>query len=281
VRPHRLKIIVIAFFLTQGVSGRAADLSPIGREDFCRKMSQPGFVQEALSTDKSTHLAFDVRPTKWGIWSCWWNARIQRAFSYLAVYRPDLPRPTKSQARRIIKRITQRRAVTEIPGYANLWDFSRAWEATFYDYIADWQLGELLLLGWINGVNPDYESTTETKVRETIDEIYRKVTVDRWTVHVLIQYDYKAEETHAINIIGGEKTGDGFRFEVVDNYIDFEEPIKYAYYSFGDSVLRYEGFEGPPYIKFESHQKDFRTLRRKYCEPSQPTPESARTAELP
>jgi hypothetical protein len=81
--------------------------------------------------------AFVNPPGPYNTGLCWFHSRLQRQFTYLGNYRPELPKPSKDEAKRIIERIKNREAVTEIPGYQNLKEFSAEYAAELEAALVD------------------------------------------------------------------------------------------------------------------------------------------------
>jgi hypothetical protein len=119
-------------------------------------------------------LAFPNPPGPFGWGMCWLHSRMQRNFTYLANYRPELPQPSREEALEIIERIVSQEGVTEIPGYRNLHEFSSAYRAELE--------GEINTQGVLCVLNPndcaarlgDGYHPTASELRSNMEQLYQR-----------------------------------------------------------------------------------------------------------
>lgn len=84
---------------------------------------------------------------------CWWHSLFQRSAIYLTVYRPELPKPNRDQAKKLIHSIAAGRRVVEIPGYHNFREFTQAWPKEVQAKLEAWQMQDgALKWAWVQGL---------------------------------------------------------------------------------------------------------------------------------
>lgn len=97
---------------------------PQHKRRFCAVHASNSVARELRDHLLFGSLAFENPPGSFNTGLCWFHSRYQRAASYLANFRPDLPRPTRERGAELALRIMDRSAVVEIPGFNNLREFS-------------------------------------------------------------------------------------------------------------------------------------------------------------
>ncbi|OPL19193.1 MAG: hypothetical protein AVO35_12130 [Candidatus Aegiribacteria sp. MLS_C] len=84
---------------------------------------------------------------------CWWYSRFTRNALYLARFYPDRPPPSRAEARRMISCIMGASAVTCIPGFSCLRDFSAEYHHEIQRVLERRQILEgVFLFAWIDGL---------------------------------------------------------------------------------------------------------------------------------
>lgn len=123
--------------------------SLLDKKNLLRYINVGGFPQTVIPNLQDLGLP---KIEGWGV--CWWHSRFLRAATYLVKYAPEKAKPkTTQEIKRLIKLIAQMKSVVEIPGYANLFDFS----TDHFDYMQeefnDWQKRDTLN-GVRRAINP-------------------------------------------------------------------------------------------------------------------------------
>lgn len=109
------------------------NLTP-GKRRFCERRMHDlvDSLQENHSGKNKASLgaiSFNNPPGTFGTGLCWWHSRFQRNATYLANYFPGKNPPSDKQAKKIIRAIATGRVVVEIPGFANLREFSSTYKS--------------------------------------------------------------------------------------------------------------------------------------------------------
>lgn len=168
MRPVHIRFVfasTIAFFMCIATP-QSAEAGPLfaskfedtrkaaqSRAEFCQAIREPGYFQKLLA-DSDNRLAFvNGAHGIAGGGVCWWHNRIQRAALYLAVFRPEKAKPSRQKALQIIEQLKSMDRVIEIPGYANLREFSADYSREMIASLENWQVADGIFGGgWINGL---------------------------------------------------------------------------------------------------------------------------------
>lgn len=289
LRAFVLRVVTCAsavwFCAALGVPASADAASPLSptprdleiRQKFCRL--QPDEIQASLADEISSRLAFSNPRGPLDMGLCWWHSRFQRAAHSLIVYRPDRPRPdvlaikqafiareagkTIEPAMRrrlklweeVIEHIIEHRRVVEIPGYRNLFDFSRDFSFLIVKRLGVWQLREgILEFGWIEGVTGARKADA-VAFKKVMDGLYREVIVRKRVAYLKTRFEVRgAFGGHSWIVPKMEVIKNGYRFWIIDS----ESPtltIPLVYQAGDDSTLfsmraretKYTPKDGGPY----------------------------------
>ena len=101
-----------------------ADRASMAAQNFCAERSNDPHALQSLISQRDNQLGFVNQGGLFGGGVCWWHSRFTRSAAYLAVFDPSLPRPSDEDAKKIISRLRDRKGVTLIPGFRNLFEFS-------------------------------------------------------------------------------------------------------------------------------------------------------------
>ena len=117
------------------------------KENLLRYVNFGGFPQSVVS-----------KMDGWGV--CWWHSRFTRAVAYLVKFSPEKKKPNYSGVRNIIQSIAKMNRVVEIPGYANLYEFSTDHYQQIQSELNDWQKRDTFnALGrTLNPLRPSFNS---------------------------------------------------------------------------------------------------------------------------
>ncbi|MBI2606775.1 MAG: hypothetical protein HYW49_11920 [Deltaproteobacteria bacterium] len=194
---------------------------------------------------------------------CWWHSRFQRAANYLAVFRPDRPKPTEDEAFRLALRLTQMNRVVEIPGYANLYEFSSDFEQVIQERLEFWQAWDgFVNQAWIRGLAGSTHMRAK-KMAARMDRLYQEVEGSHRIVFQMLQL--KGITSHSWLVAGMTRILNGYQLHVVDS----NAPLvtRTFLYRYGDTTIYSPSFKEyfVPYRGFTRDlRKIFRTIRE-YC----------------
>lgn len=112
-----MKFLLVFLGLMTAHTSYAAVASQSAAE-YCVDRRDENFMQD-LAKNSQNHLAFRNSGGLLNGGVCWWHSRFTRNALYLAIYRPDLPRPNGDQMASIIRDIRNGRTVVTIssPGH--------------------------------------------------------------------------------------------------------------------------------------------------------------------
>lgn len=185
---------------------------------------------------------------------CWWHSRFERAASYLADFHPELPKPSRKQARRICNDLSHMR-VTRIPGYENLAQFSRDFESEIQSELNEWQLRDgFLKQEWIRGLSGKTK-TTATKLRKHMNQIVARFKKNPHPLFLMLQFP--GITSHAYLLIDATKTAEGYELDVIDS--NHPGSIRTQVYLSGDPSL-YD--HGTPFIPYPGFNQDILSVQK-------------------
>jgi hypothetical protein len=212
------------------------------------------------------HLAFGNQPGDLKTGLCWWHSRFTRNATYLALYRPDLPKPDAVAAKKIIARIRDGKRVVEVPGYANLMQFSADWEDAIVKRLSDWEkLESFLAAGWIKGLK-GRSSVSAKELSTAMDALYKKVSA-REIVFQMLQMPGLA--AHAWLVVGMVETPAGYDLTVVDSntarIFATARPEKWSYRRGMTDFEYHNGANFVPYDFFADENVRLKKAVRQHC----------------
>lgn len=226
---------------------------------FCDgRLSSPEAVQNIINQSQN-QLSFTNQGGIFGGGVCWWHSRFTRAAAYLAVFDPSLPRPTEEEAQDIINTLRDRKRVVVIPGYQNLYEFSRVHREKIQDKLNDWQRSDgVLKASWIQGLQGSSE-TEASKLQTLMDELFERVSAGEVVYQKLQMPGVVA---HAWLVTGMEQTRDGYRLTVVDSNVG---RANYTYRQ-GMTSFNYHGwYQFVPYTHQTKEEEKLREKLADYC----------------
>lgn len=249
-----MKVLIISLVAFFSVSSVEANEITRYEKSFCSKRQSKSFAQASLKSSRNW-LAFRNQGGLLNAGVCWWHSRFTRKALYLAIYRPDLQRPTSSQAKRIIKDIRLGK-ITIVPGFENLNSFSYAFANEIQDRLEKWQVGDgFMRQQWLVGLWGTSKSSAAA-LKKRMDSLYTEVNIKKNVTYQVLQL--KGVDAHAWLVVGMSKTTNGYKLEVVDsNYRN----VKTHYYKFGDTRFEY-GYMGR-FVPRTGKKRELRSLEKK------------------
>lgn len=235
-------------------------LAPTSKSEFCEQRKRSDYFL-ALAYEPSNQLAFENHGGIKNRGVCWWHALFQRSSFYTTVYRPDLPKPSKEQAKKIIHLIASGGKIVEVPGYKNMFDFSRDWEAQIQSKLESWQLIDgFLKFAWIKGLSGSTNIEPE-KLKSKWDSFEQLIEVEKHIEWSMLQL--KGITTHGVLFVGVESGQLQYHINYLDsNYVG--QISSFTYIIGEGSVNSSYG----PFIPYKGRQSDlakFKKAAQKYC----------------
>ena len=247
-------ILSIGLFASNLALGATASTTSAA---FCADRKSDSYTKELVG-QRSNQISFTNRGGLVNGGVCWWHSRLTRKFAYLAVFRPDLPKPTNKKAEKIIKDIRMGK-VTEVPGFSNLFDFSRAFSAEIQDRLEKWQKGDgFLRQQWTVGLWGSSETSSE-RLKERMDDLYQYVEVEKKLAYQMLQI--RGITSHAWLVLNVEKVENGYDLEVLDSNYTSTNTIRYRYGQ--ETINSYGGL-----VPITGKKAELRKLEKavsKYC----------------
>ncbi len=252
----------LAFFT---FSTLAATL-PQTKTEFCERFAgtpQANEVLQDLSTDSVNLMAFKNNGGLFNGGVCWWHSRFQRNIFYLAVFRPDLPKPkTSSEMKQLIRRVRDGVSVFNVPGYQNFEEFTKENQKFIQAELNDWQIYDGVVLGgWMDGLKGDTK-TEAPLLEKMMKEVFEYVAVKKKIGYQKLQI--KGITSHAWLVVGMKKSDSGFEI----GYLDSNSPrmsLNYSYKS-GDTSFFIKGYGNfVPYLEFKREEERLTAAARTYC----------------
>lgn len=157
---------------------------------------------------------------------CWWHSRLQRRFSYLANFRPELPRPSLKRAKEIIREIKKKERIVDVPGFKNLDEFGRAYGKEIQKSLNNWMLGDSVLRQtWLKGLKKK-KIRTHQEFQAYLESIHREFKSNNGLLFQIL--NFKGVSAHAWIITDVQKDDRGeYIFEIVDSNRP-QSPIRFV-----------------------------------------------------
>lgn len=201
------------------------------KDQFCERSRN--FSQDQIIAERENRISFQNRGGIFNGGVCWWHSRLQRAATYLTIYRPDLAKPTTSaQVRGLLSRIRSLKEVVEIPGYRNFYEFTEAWSKTTQKFLNHWQLEDgIFRQGMIRGLQGSPRGNAE-KLQDLMIQLKKQVFEQRKISYLKLQL--KGITAHAWLVFSIEEIAQGLRLHIVDSNYD---SIRVYEYFWGDQSI--------------------------------------------
>lgn len=227
---------------------------------FCKDRQDEQYYQDLLKNPEN-QLSFRNQGGLINGGVCWWHSRFTRNALYLAVYRPDLRRPTRSQAIDIIDDIRDGDRVVTIPGYSNLREFSRDFQREIQDELEAWQkVDGFIKQQWIVGLWGSTEKDADD-LMDDMDELYEYVALDKNVAYQKLQLP--GIVAHAWLVTDIHKTSRGYDLEVHDSNYYGTRTIPYKV---GMTQFHYGGYgEFVPYTERKRELRGLKKVVRRFC----------------
>ncbi len=165
---------------------------------------------------------------------CWWHSRLQRSATYLALYRPDLPKPVSSkEALVLLRKLRSLKTVVVIPGYHNFHEFTEAWRKTTQQFLNRWQIQDAVVhSAWIRGLSGSPRADAE-RLQRTMIALNKQVNDLKRISYLKLQL--KGIVAHAWLVYSVTRTPEGLKLGIIDS--NRLGPVEYTY-GWGDSTIK-------------------------------------------
>ncbi len=238
-----------------GFSGSPERL-PLNRRAFCSRNQYS--IASGLISFPNQKLSFENPAGSLNSGLCWWHTRFQRSASYLANFDSSKPKPTHDAAVKLIDKIIAMDSVVEIPGYANLEDFSRDYQKEMSTKLDRWAFRNYADGTWLQRLG-DTGKTTPADMRSRMDAIYQRVLNKQQLLVLRIQIEGKGQGySHALLLTGiepirggGEPSNSlsmlnpvGYTLKVIDS--NNPQTILTIDYRYGQPNMGYCPYPGDP-----------------------------------
>jgi hypothetical protein len=199
-------------------------------------------------------LSFSNQGGLFGGGVCWWHSRFTRNAAYIVRFRPDLTAPSETEAKRIIKDIRSAKKIIEVPGFANLYDFSRSYDDLILKELEAWQRKDgFVNQQWVAGLSGSSTNKPEA-LAEKMDELFVRVQSGEVVYQKLQMPGVVA---HAWLVVGMTQIEDGYRLLVLDS--NTYSPDTYTFRK-GMTYLNYHGFSH--FVPYTGKTKEEAKLKR-------------------
>lgn len=251
-------IFSVLFFVS--ISAHVNAGAPTSKAEFCERRLDSHYFRQ-LSYEKENLLTFRNGGGLFNKGVCWWHNLFQRSALYLVVFRPELPKPNKALARKIIHAIAAGRRVVEVPGYKNLSEFSKDWAAEIQSKLEAWQREDgFLKFAWIQGLSGNYHADPKV-IAAALN--YSILQAEQSGQINFAMWQLKGISAHASLMIGGEIENTTYRAHHIDSNfpnviraMNWQPPARSVDSYFGKFV---------PYVGRKSDLPAFKTAGDQYC----------------
>ena len=157
---------------------------------------------------------------------CWWHSRLQRRFTYLANFRPELPKPSLKRAQEIIREIKKQDRIVDIPGFKNLDEFGNAYREQIQQSLNNWMLGDSVIRQtWAKGLKKK-KIKTHQEFQDYLASLYREFKSNNGLLFQIL--NFKGVSAHAWLITDIQKDNRGeYIFEIIDSNRP-QSPIRFV-----------------------------------------------------
>lgn len=248
-----MKWIFIIFFTMSALY--AQDITT-----FCQDTNDFSKIKQKLNA-LDNQLSFRNKGGLFNGGVCWWHSRFTRNATYIVRFDPTQPEPSIAQAKIIIKRIKQAKSIVIIPGFNNLYEFSRRFENTIQKQLEKWQLQDgFLFQKWVLGL-AGRTNMNGIKLKKKIKKIY---TYFKQGKIPYVKLQLKGIAAHAWLITDMIELADGYQLQFLDsNY----QGVKTYTYKFGDRSFYLKAYGSfVPYLhEKKTDMKKINKSLARYC----------------
>jgi hypothetical protein len=234
---------------------------PTNKNEFCQRFQNNTQIK-SMAFDHENFISFKNNGGLFNGGVCWWHSRFQRNALYLTILESNLPKPTESEAKIIIKEIRNSNKTIVIPGYKNFQEFTHENQSLIQKELNAWQLFDGVVLGgWIDGLKGETKIDSEL-LRNKMNELNDYVAVKNKIGYVKLQI--KGITSHAWLIIDSKPETNG----LVIGYIDSNWPLQTNEYQYkwGDQSFNLKSYgDFVPYLEFTREEEKLNSVAQSFC----------------
>lgn len=248
------------FLLLASSNLAMAQIPSYSKKEYCEHHLDKNYFKQIL-LDRSNRMSFTNYGGLLNGGVCWWHSRFQRAATYLTIYSPSRPKPSKKEAKKLIRTIRKRRSVVVIPGYENFYQFSKDWKELIHKSLERWQIIDgFIFQSWVVGLSGRHR-TSARKLRDRMDQLYIDAVIYNNISYQMLQF--KGISAHAWLVLNMEPIENGYEVQIVDsNYTT----LKNYTYQYGDTRLIYNSrTEFVPYLQKKKELERIYQRMKQYC----------------
>jgi hypothetical protein len=247
------------------------------KSKFCEDRADKNSIA-ALMRKKENLLTYENQSGLFGLETgvCWWHSRLQRRLSYLGNFRPDLPKPSDREVKRILAKIKRGKKVVTIPGFKNLQEFSNAHELQIKRTLNAWMFGDSFLRQkWVSGLKGKTNLTPE-KMKPYLEKVYSQFQESEGPLvqvlqmpgvmaHAWIINDMKKlnDTEYSLEIIDSNNPNKVTKYIVSSDQTNFAPLRKFNGYADTGYLDYYGDFVG--YTYFNRELKNIKKAVTKFC----------------
>lgn len=254
------KIISFVLILFSIESVNAA-IIPNNKINFCARFDQDETLK-ALASSEENLISFKNQGGLFNAGVCWWHSRFQRNLIYLTIFKPELPRPKKSEVKALINEIRQAMSVVVIPGFTNVQEFTEVYRLDIVKELENWQLYDgIILSAWIKGI----QGTTRIDkniLKNNLDQLYDYVEIKKKIAYQKLQI--KGITAHSWLVVGMKKQNNGYAIGIIDSNtprMSTQYNYQYGNVTFYDKDYGYF----VPYLEFVREEERITAIAKKFC----------------
>jgi hypothetical protein len=239
----------------------ASMTAPQSRAEFCAMRQNPTYFIE-LAKEPYNRLSFQNQGGLFNGGVCWWHSLFQRASIYLAVFRPELAKPSLDQAKAIVYSLAAGKKVVEIPGYSNMYNFSHSWQKVIQSQLEEWQLVDgFLKFKCIEGLSGS-TSDDPTKILGFMSQFMTAVEQNHQILWTMLQLS--GISSHAALLIDVAQSPKVYTLSHIDS--NFPSLTNEFYYFEGDRSIKSADYGSfVTYPGRNSDLKNFKMAADHYC----------------
>ena len=194
---------------------------------------------------------------------CWWHSRLQRSSAYLAIYHPEISRPTNHEAYIILKKLKEMKSYVVIPGFDNFLDFTNAYKVEAQKVLDEWQIEDgFINQQWIRGISGNHKlPANQMKLRiETIHTSFKQSKNPLW-----VMAQIKGITAHAFLILDMYYKNGYWAISVIDSNHPLKT-IELTYHE-GDESLEHpvDGYKFMIYTGFNNDLNKMNKIVSRAC----------------
>lgn len=238
-----------------------ANTLPTNKAEFCARFEESTSISD-LSLEPNNLISFKNQGGLFDGGVCWWHSRFQRNIFYLAIFKPELPRPSTKELKSLIKEIRAGESVFTIPGFANISEFTDVHKKEILAELEAWQIYDGVVLGsWVDGLKGNTKVKPDV-LKSMMDKVFQYVEVEKKIAYQKLQI--KGITSHAWLIIGMKEGPNGYEVGFIDSNSP-KQCLNYSYKVGDESFFEKSYGNFVPYLEFTREETRLSSVAKTYC----------------